>query len=85
MHINRLKSKIEACLNLLQSSSHWHNIVSSDTPKHTRTIQKQDTAFNGDAHEDVVVSRAAESESRPQLESVGVGHFGRIRSQRWSR
>ena len=29
--------------------------------------------------------RAAELESKPELESVGVGHFSRSRSRNWSR
>ena len=33
----------------------------------------------------VIKCRAAESESRPELESVGVDCFGRSRSQSWSR
>ena len=33
----------------------------------------------------VVVSRAEESESRPELESVGVDHFAWSRSLSWSR
>ena len=32
-----------------------------------------------------VFSRAVESESRPELESVGVDHFGWSRSRSWSR
>ena len=38
--------------------------------------------LHGKAH--VMAFRAAESESRPELESVGVDRFGRCRGRSWS-